>query len=73
MSRFRQLERARKEAQGEADKKRKPYMILDVLGEYWVRKFDEHKRDHILGRYPNAEFVVRVEPRPDLFGHWEES
>lgn len=73
MSRFRQLERARKDAQGEANKSRKPYMILDVLGEYWVRKYDVAKLEHILGRYPNAEFVLRVEPEPGLFDSGEES
>ena len=67
MSRFRQLERAKKDAQGEANRHQCPYMIVDVLGEFWVRKHDAHKLQHILERYPRAEFVCTVEPLDNLF------
>ena len=67
MSRFAMLEKAKRDALGEANRHHCPYMIVDVLGEFWVRKYDKHKLQNILERYPNAEYCGKVYPLPDLF------
>ena len=67
MSRFAMLEKAKRDALGDANRHHCPYMIVDVLGEFWVRKYDKHKLQHILERYPRAEFVCTVEPLDNLF------
>ena len=60
MTRFRELEKCKRNAQADANRKGHALVIIDCLGDFWVRS--PEKVAHIIERYPHAEIVATVEP-----------
>ena len=60
MTRFRELEKCKRHAQAEANRTGHVLVIIDCLGDYWVRRPD--KAAHVCERYPKAEVVCEVKP-----------